>query len=61
MRLRERVVGGLELREFRMLSAAVLGELFGLGCKFCSAALGLCLGQFQLLGERLQLELGGFQ
>ena len=54
-------MGGLELREFRMLGAAVLGELFGLGCKFCSAALGLCLGQFQLLGERLQLELGGFQ
>ena len=59
MSLSQRVVSGLEFGEFDMLGAAVLGELLGLCNELGRSALGLGLGQFELLCQRLELELWG--
>ena len=48
---------GLQLDEFRVLLAAVLGKLLALGCILGRGSFSLRLREFQLLRESLDFEL----
>lgn len=54
----ECIVCRLQLRKSGMSLVAVLGKIFTLFYEFLGGAVGLVPGELQLLGERIQLELG---
>lgn len=57
MRLRERVVCGLQLRELGVARASVLGELVRLDGELGRRTLGLSARELELLSKRVELEL----
>jgi hypothetical protein len=54
-----RVVCRLQLSERSVFLVTVIGEVFGFFDEFLRGAVGLVLGELQLLCERIQLELYG--